>query len=283
MLNISAVLILMGLGQSAGSGRPADWKADSLVVAVRKADEIVERARLTADSFGPKPERSSRETDAEWAKKLREWEMRPLTERYRQPYLDCIATLQHLKLFSEPHHVAVQVVSLVLADNGELVLTGLYDQRTKSRTFFTPEESDEIQRWDNRRTDIEDNYARRLDATRSSPSAQNDDVLSHSRQLREYEKEREVALREILKASAAREARYKLVSLRCMVSVELAKTVDTKKLLSKKSVKLLVQVTDIELQPPVPEANIPATVSLIVGNIVDVERAPQSAKESATP
>lgn len=215
---------------------------------------------------------------------MREWETRTLT----QPYRDCLASLQHLTLFAETQQLTAKVVSAVPTSDEGLIITGSYDQRTQARSFYTAAELDEIRRWDERRRNMEEAFAGSLDYYRHSSQREKDEqALSHSRQIREYDTRREVELRDTNKAATERAVRYKQVSVRVTIPAELAKSVDAKKLLTKKSiergVKLLIQVTGVELQAPFPEAGIPASVSAVIGDVVDIEKSVQIEQDPSTP
>lgn len=228
-----------------------EWRAPSLVIAMRKADDIAAKANLTPAAFTPKPRRPPNIDDAAWADVMRDWEI------ITQPLRDCLNTIQQLDLFQIAHHVTVKVERTAPQEDGSFIITGSLDPGRQKRQLLSPQEEQVVTDWEKRRGSMGQTLTDPASMTAGSVVRQAGDG----------------GIGEIQERERVRRSIYDRVTVDVRVPPGMVGALDRDKMFSAEKTMLLIKPTDVSLHPPDLEINRPPLLATLFGELVDVELA----------
>jgi hypothetical protein len=276
LLGVCAVLASLGDKPAAAKSRP------SLVPSLREADRVVERAKLPPEAFldgsgnlnaSDGTRRTAGNAAVGGAVKRKE---------------EVTDGLKHSALMADPHNHSITVTAINDLDGGAAMVIGSWERDAKGMTFYNAQEREQLAGWARRLDEDEAQYRNRVEDWNRCMAEHNSipyharvqhycgDDPARNRQLDidRLTANRDVELRPINEAARGRAERYTRVRFELHCAPELAARLDRVAILRKSRVSIVLQVEDVDLGLAAPDIPVPAVITLIRGQLIDVD--PQS-------
>lgn len=266
-LSIIACLFLAGDKPESAKTRPGLGKS------LREADRVVERAKLPPEAFlesfdklGPSHGKLPTVDQG-------------MLDRAIKRKNEVIDGLKHSALMAEPHNHSITVTAINDLDGGAAMVIGSWERDTKGMTFYNAQEREQLAAWERRLNEDERAYQNAVERWNGC-MAENDhyhfcgDDPARNRQLNldRLNANREVELRPINEAANERAERYIRIRFELHCAPELAAKLDRVAILRKSHVPIVLQIEDVDLGLAAPDIPVPAVITLIRGQLIDVDR-----------
>ncbi len=248
MTSFLGYLVVLSMGQ-ASAGAP---KPPSLIPALREVDQAVDRMQLPVNAYIPGADR--RALDA------------------------AIETIMSMPVAAVPHWVNLAPQTVVPTADG-LELTGTVAPQRAKRVFYNDAEANLIDDFAFQRRKLKEDHWRCLEGIKGA-DANNSEEFVYRRALDELAQKEAKALQPGEENSKARAVAYNTIKVIAVAAPEVARSIDFAKLAKAKSVKTTIQINGVELSAPIAEAKIPSLLSVVRGQLVDVDASVKGGAQS---
>ncbi len=267
--------------------KPASAKArPSLVPSLREADRVVERAKLPPEAFldgsgnlnasdGTRRTAGNAAVDGAVKRKA-----------------EVTDGLKHAALMAEPHNHSITVTAINDLDGGAAMVIGSWERDAKGVTFYNAQEREQLAGWARRLDEDEAQYRSHVETWNKCVATKNldnccvatdysgrcgqylraDPARDRNLDIERLAADRDVALRPINEAAHGRAERYSRIRFELHCAPELAAKLDRVAILRRSRVSIVLQVEDVDLGLAAPDIPVPAVITLIRGQLIDVDR-----------